>query len=103
MVAQTESPYLLISLAHQGPMPRLLANVLNHILNHFVVLLIVNFESETFTLLQYSPSQECCYFPNTSCKDQCINLAIQFDVIATNKAEDAVDEDSESQPTSGIR
>ena len=102
VVAQTESLYLLICLAHQGPMPRLLANVLNHIFNYFVVLFIVNLESETFTLLQYSSSQECCFFPNTSYKDQCINLALQFDVIATDKAEDAVDEDIESQPTSGI-
>lgn len=56
-VTQTESPYLLICLAHQSPMPRLLANILDHILNCFVVFLVVNLESETSTLLQNPFSQ----------------------------------------------
>lgn len=94
-VTQTESPYLLICLAHQTPMPRLLANILDHILNCFVIFLVINLESETFTLFQYPFPQKRCFFPNTSCKDQCIDFSLQFDVIAADEAKDAVNEDIE--------
>ena len=80
-------------------MPRLFTNFLDHILNHFVVFLIVDLESETVTLLHYSSSQKCCFFPNTSREDQRINLALQLDVIATNEAEDAVNDNVKGQPT----
>ncbi len=101
-VAQTNFSYLLICLAHQGPMPRLLADILDHILDYFVVLLVVNLESETFTTFQYSLSQKRCLFPDTSCKDQRINLALQLEIIAANEAEDAVNEYFECQFASGI-
>ena len=94
-VAQTNFPYLLICLAHQGPMPRLLADVLDHIFDCFVVLFVVNLESETFTTFQYSFSQKRCLFPDTSRKDQCIHLTLQFHIIAADEAEDAVNEDFE--------
>ena len=46
-------------------MPCVLANVLDHISNYPVVLLVVNLESETFTFFHYSSAQKCCFFPNT--------------------------------------
>ena len=48
---KTESSYLLVCLAHQGPMPGLLANILNHILNRFFISLLVNLKSKTCTFL----------------------------------------------------
>lgn len=93
--AHSESPYLLICLAHQRPMPRLLANILDHILNCFVVLLLVNLKPETFTLLHNSCSQKRCLFSNTSCKDQSVDCTLQFDVVAADEAKDAVNEDIE--------
>lgn len=94
-VAQTESPYLLICLAHQGPMLRFFANILDHILNCFVIFFIVNLKPQTFTLLYDSCSQERCLFPNTSCKDQCVDFTFQLDVITADEAKDAVDDDIE--------
>lgn len=76
-------------------MPRLLANILDHILNRFVIFLIVNLKSETFTLLYNSCSQKCCFFPKTPRKDQGINFALQFDVVAADEAKNAVNEDIE--------
>ena len=84
-------------------MPRILANVLHHILNYSVVFLVVNFEPETFTFLQYPSPQKRCFFPNSSRKDQCINFALQLDVVATDEAKDPINEYVKSQFTSGIR
>ena len=76
-------------------MPRLFANILDHILNCFVIFLVVNLESETFTLSYNCLPQKRCFFPDTSCKDQRINFASQFDVIAADEANDAVSKDIE--------
>lgn len=76
-------------------MPRLLANILDHILDCFAIFLVVNLEPETFTPLYNSFPQKRCFFPDTSCKDQCINFAPQLDVIAADEANDAVNEDIE--------
>ena len=94
-VVQTESPYLLICLAHQGPMPRLLANILDHVLDWFVIFLLVDLETETLAPLQNSCSQKRCFFPNTSRKYQCIDFALQLDVVAADEAKDAVNENIE--------
>lgn len=51
---RSEPPYLLVCLADQSPMPRRLANILDHILSCFIVFLIVNLKSEALTLLQNS-------------------------------------------------
>ena len=93
--AHIESPYLLICLAHQRPMPRFLANILDHILNCFVILLLVNLKPETFTLIYNSCSQKRCFFSNTSSKDQSVDCTLQFDVVAADEAKDAVNEDIE--------
>lgn len=73
-------------------MPRILANILDHILNRFVIFLVVNLKSETSTLLHDYFSQKRRFFADTSCKDQCINFAPQFDVITADEANDAVNE-----------
>ena len=76
-------------------MPRLLANILNHILNCFVIFLLVNLKSETSTSFYYSCSQKRCFFSDSPCKDQGVDLALQFDVVAANESKDAVNEDIE--------
>ena len=79
-------------------MLRFLAYVLGHLLNSSIVLFIVNLESETFTLVQY-PSQPCCLFPDASRKDQRINLALKFNIVANNVARNTINDDVKSQLT----